>query len=682
MADSMGLAAPVSRMTKSENMEQAIQDVRNAFYAAFPLPSPQPVVSEPSGFWLREVWDDWVIVEDGKVCWKVPYSRGEDGKPVFAGRGEWRQVEQTWKPSAEGKSAYVKSMTDTTAIVRGRGVVFGAQDLEGDTFTPETDLALDMVPAKSLFYDHTLRDAKDRIGRVVKTEVDEFGVWVEAELERASEYAKRVLKLIEQGALGYSSGSVPHLVRRANGVLKAWPVIEFSLTPTPCEPRTLGIERIKALAEMDAAYKAYLPQEAGEASAEANKAPRQADTSTSKKEVSVMDDTQIKALMEEVAATAAAKAVESFKASLPPVSSGVVVTKDEAEHGFKSFGEQLRAIYKAGVNPSAVDPRLLAIQDQAVKATGANESLGSEGGFLVQQDFANEMLGRIYSTGEILKRVRKTPIGANSNGLVVNVINETDRAVGSRFGGVRAYWLNEGGTKTSSKPAYRRFSLNLEKLIGLYYATDELLQDATAAGSEVGRAFELELQFAAEEGIINGTGAGLPLGVLASAATVSVSKETGQAATTLVKQNIDKMWSRMWAPDRAGAVWLINQDIEPQLFSLYQAVGTGGVPVYLPANGLAGSPFGTLYGRPVIPVEYCATLGTVGDIILSNFDNYRWIDKAGIQTASSIHVQFVTDETAFRWVWRCNGAPFDAAALTPYKGSNTLGHFVTVATRA
>ena len=142
------------------------------------------------------------------------------------------------------------------------------------------------------------------------------------------------------------------------------------------------------------------------------------------------------------------------------------------------------------------------------------------------------------------------------------------------------------------------------------------------------------------------------------------------------------MWARMWAPDRANAVWFINQEIEPQLDKLSIPVGTGGIPVYMPANGLSGSPFSTLKGRPVIPVEYCAALGTAGDILLANFQNYRWIDKAGIQTASSIHVQFLTDEMTFRWVWRCNGAPFDAAALTPYKGSGTLGHFVTVAVRA
>ena len=81
-------------------------------------------------------------------------------------------------------------------------------------------------------------------------------------------------------------------------------------------------------------------------------------------------------------------------------------------------------------------------------------------------------------------------------------------------------------------------------------------------------------------------------------------------------------------------------------------------------------------GRPVVPVEYCKTLGTVGDIILADMSQYAFIDKGGIQSASSIHVQFVAGETAFRFVYRCNGMPEWSSALTPLNGSsNTLSPF-------
>ena len=143
----------------------------------------------------------------------------------------------------------ILSQTDTTATVGGYGVVFGGRDLEGETFTPQTDYALDLVPVKPVYYDHTQNGTMKnaRLGSVVTTEADEIGLWVEAELDKASEYTAAVLKLVERGVIGWSSGSVNHLARRDGGVIKAWPIVEFSLTPTPAEPRTLGVERIKSL---------------------------------------------------------------------------------------------------------------------------------------------------------------------------------------------------------------------------------------------------------------------------------------------------------------------------------------------------------------------------------------------------------------------------------------------------
>jgi HK97 family phage major capsid protein len=225
-------------------------------------------------------------------------------------------------------------------------------------------------------------------------------------------------------------------------------------------------------------------------------------------------------------------------------------------------------------------------------------------------------------------------------------------------------------------------SLQLKKLAGVGYATDELLADTTALGNIMTQGFSEELTFLVEDSIINGTGAGQPLGVLGSNALVTVAKETGQAAATLVTANIFKMWSRMWSRSRANAVWFVNQDIEPQLLSLDMPVGTGGMPVYLPANGISGAPFGTLLGRPIVPIEYCATLGTVGDVILADLSQYVMIEKGGLQAETSIHVQFLTDETAYRFVYRVDGQPAWHDTLTPFKGSSTQSPFVALATRA
>ncbi|MDV2503091.1 MAG: phage major capsid protein [bacterium] len=348
----------------------------------------------------------------------------------------------------------------------------------------------------------------------------------------------------------------------------------------------------------------------------------------------------------------------------------------DPQNRFATFGEQLQAIATAYME-QRVDPRLRRIEE---RATGLSEGVPHEGGFLVQKDFMTELIDTIYETGILLPRLNRTPIGPNANGLVINTWDETSRVDGSRYGGILAYWAAEAGAATASKPKLRQIDLKLQKLLALYYATDELLQDATALEAEVRDAFNSEMNFKADDAVINGTGAGQPLGILTSGALVTITKETGQAAATLLAENIEKMYARLIG--KVNAVWLVNTDLWPQIFQLHHVIGTGGVPMFVPAGGISQAPLGTLLGRPIVEVEQCATLGTVGDIIGADLSKYKWIDKGAIQAASSIHVQFLTDEMTFRFVWRVNGQPKLNTALTPFKGTNTVSPFVALATRA
>lgn len=341
---------------------------------------------------------------------------------------------------------------------------------------------------------------------------------------------------------------------------------------------------------------------------------------------------------------------------------------------FTSLGQQLVAVVNAGRESGHKDPRLF-------NATGLNETVPSEGGFLVQQDFSNELLQQVYETGILAPKCRRMQISGNANSIKINGVDETSRA-STRYGGIVGYWKGEAQQKTASKPKFREIELNLKKLIGLCYATDELLADASALEAFIRKAFVSEFGFLLDDAVINGTGAGQPLGILNAGCLVSVSKETGQKAKTIMAENVIKMYSRLFPQSLNNAVWLINPDIQQQLFQMSLAVGTGGVPVYMPAGGLSGQPYGTLFGRPVIPIEQCATLGTVGDIIFADLGGYILAEKGGIESAMSIHVKFDYDESVFRFVMRVDGQPERASALTPYKGSDTLSHFVALATRA
>lgn len=348
-----------------------------------------------------------------------------------------------------------------------------------------------------------------------------------------------------------------------------------------------------------------------------------------------------------------------------------------AQGHYRSLGEQLQAVFMHYSSKGSVsDARLVRAP------TGASEVDPTGGGFLVQVDFAAAIFMLAHDLGNILGRVNKIPISANANGIKIPGVDETSRATGSRWGGVQSYWTAEGTSVTTSKPKFRIIEFDLKKLMSVMYTTDELLQDSSALGAIAAQAFSEEIMFMTEDAIIEGSGAGMPLGVLNSPALVSVAKETGQAAATILKENIDKMWSRLWARSMGNAAWFINQDIIPQLQALNQAVGTGGSVVYMPPGGMSQAPYATLYGREIVWTEYNSTLGTLGDILLSDFSQYMLADKNGVQAANSMHVAFLADEMVFRITYRVDGKPMWSLPLTPFKGSSTKSPFIGLATRA
>lgn len=353
--------------------------------------------------------------------------------------------------------------------------------------------------------------------------------------------------------------------------------------------------------------------------------------------------------------------------------------EDDPKRGFANFGDFGNAVAAAsrpGVRMQ--DERLLI----GATAQGLEQGVGANGGFTVPPAYATTIWdGMNAAPDNLLGRTDQYTVEGES--LTFNANAETSRATGSRYGGVQGYWIAEADQITKSKPTFRQMKLEPSQLAVLVYATEKLLKNsAVALDQYLTRAATEEISFLVGDSIVNGTGVGKPKGILASAARVAVAKETGQTAATIVYANIVKMWSRLHARSRAGAVWYVNQDIEPQLALLTMPVGTGGVPVYLPPGGASASPFATLFGRPIIPIEYCPTLGTEGDIILADLKAYASGTQGGVESAMSMHLRFDYAEMAFRFMFAVDGQPWLAAPITPFKGSNTTSPFVTLASRA
>jgi len=545
-------------------------------------------------------------------------------------------------------------------------------DITGEFFTKDTDYG--DAESSAVYYNHGLDPVLKRrkLGKAT-LKLDDFGVWAEAQLNMRDEYEKFIYEMAEKGRQGWSSGTASHLVEREPSGkavwIKSWPLgLDASITPTPAEPmnkvQPLKSIKVQPLMEETPTDEPAEDSEVQDGIIEPEVEGKSKSEKDENLEVETMEITEDK--LQELIGEAVKSGVDEAMKALPAVNTDVKVVTDEADQPFENAGEYFQAVKNAALYPGNEDVRL-----RPLKATGLSENVPADGGYLLAPQIAGGIIERMYNTGQILQRVASDPIGPNSNSMLYNAVDETSRADGSRFGGVLGYWMAEAGTITASKPTFRQMELKLKKVAALCYATDELLADAVALESWLSRTVPEELRFKVEDAIYNGNGVGKPLGIMNAPALVSVTR---QDANQVDQVDIANMWARRWS-GVGDYVWLANPSVFPQLINLT----VGNFPFLLPMNaGGQGNPSFSLYGAPYIEVEYTAALGTTGDLMLVSLSQYQTINKGGIQAASSIHVNFTSDETAFRFIYRIDGQPLWNSALTPFDAGNTLSPYVVL----
>lgn len=350
--------------------------------------------------------------------------------------------------------------------------------------------------------------------------------------------------------------------------------------------------------------------------------------------------------------------------------------RDSPNHGFRSFGEFAISCVQAAVNPGAVDQRLVIGAASTLPTNYANENSGADGGYLVPPEFSKSIVETAYNENQsFVPMTDNTPVEGNAMAFPVDETTPWGSA------GIKAYWTDEGGAGSDSKAKFDPAVLRLKKLTALVPLTEEMLADASAISSYIQRKVPEAIAFKTNEALWSGSGAGKPKGFYAaSALLVTVTKETGQAADTIVAANISKMRARMSSRSWRRAVWHINADALPQLDNLVYATAATNGSIYNPEGGRFG--YGTLLGRDVMVTDFNETVGDKGDIVLIDWGMYRTITKSGgMETATSMHFWFDRGLTAFRTAFRIDGQPAIQSPVTPNKGSNSMSPIVTLEAR-
>lgn len=360
-----------------------------------------------------------------------------------------------------------------------------------------------------------------------------------------------------------------------------------------------------------------------------------------------------------------------------PNSSFIEVTDRAAadpRHGFQAFGEFAQAVKSHRITGS-LDERLSI--GAAAPTTFGNEAAGGDGGFAIPPAFATDIWTHSLDQDSVYGYTDQVDI--DGNGMVF----PKDETTPWGTDGIRSYWQGEALAGTQTKPKLSALQMRLHKLLTLVPITDELLTDASALGSYLAKKLPISIGWKRDEAILWGTGNGTPIGALQSNAAIVQAKDAAQATLTLSALNLANMISRLPPGSFKNAVWVINNDVLPALFTLT----LGNYPIYLPASnpsvgGIQVNPYGTLLGRPIIISQHAKSFTSQGDVNLVDLSYYRVIKKAaGIQIAQSLHLYFDADATAFRATFRIDGQPIIWNPINPANGSKTLSPFVALAAR-
>ena len=329
---------------------------------------------------------------------------------------------------------------------------------------------------------------------------------------------------------------------------------------------------------------------------------------------------------------------------------------------------------------------------------------GANGGYAIDWGLAQLVWDKARAIDGPLQRCRVFRTGKHSFRLPA--IYESSRAAGSRLGGLQAYWVGQeddlswtrAGTATaygSTEPDLASIDFTMQRC--LVFSTpfsNDLLDDSDLVEDMLSYTAHLDIAYVVVDAMINGKGMGEPYGVVNAPSSVLVTRNT---SSNVKYQDIDAMWKSLWPFCQMNAIWTACSDTIANIDAAATAFNWPST-YYMPMNSY-GNPYALIKGRPLIPVEQCAVLGTKGDLILGDWSQYGLavrqvkdaMDGSGFEMAVGLpsgtvesmytaHKLFDTDSCRFRYKFRADGKPMWPSTVAIADGASSLvqGPFVVL----
>jgi HK97 family phage major capsid protein len=344
-----------------------------------------------------------------------------------------------------------------------------------------------------------------------------------------------------------------------------------------------------------------------------------------------------------------------------PTAPGAVLDKH-----FENSVDYVRTIWHKTTPTDDINEKLGMLRNAASSVSPA------DGGFLVPETLRSQLLQ--IALEQSVVRPLATVVPMDSARVPFPMLDSTTNA-GSVFGGMIAYWGEEGAALVDSSPKFGRVVLDAKKLTGLSAVPNELLQDSIVSFSAlIETLWPQALAFSEDNAFMVGSGTGEPLGFRGAGNPAAVTV-TRANANKIQYPDVVAMYARMLPSSLARAVWTCSPDALPQILQMSLTVGTGGNSVFV-VNATGPVPM-TIFGRPLIVTEKGGVLGSRGDLAFTDLSYYLVGDRQTMTADSSTDYRFGSDQTTFRIIQRVDGRPWIQSPITPANGSaNTLSPFV------
>ncbi|MBA7528437.1 hypothetical protein ES705_20621 [subsurface metagenome] len=302
--------------------------------------------------------------------------------------------------------------------------------------------------------------------------------------------------------------------------------------------------------------------------------------------------------------------------------------------------------------------------------------VGSEGGFLLAEAFTEKIVDITIEDSIVMPRASLYGLKAGK-GRTMRIpcfVDEDHSTKG--IAGIEAVWTAEKAQKEKTQPEFRSLEMKVNKLVCYSVSSDELISESGISLNEIiGNAFKKSILFKTDYVFLQGTGTGMPLGVLNSPALLVQPAETSQTASTINYDNIVGMFSKLAPASFKNAIWVASISALPEMMKCSIEVGLAGehIRILQEENGRF-----FLLGKEILFTEKLPALGSEGCLLLADFSAYAVLLKEGIKLESSIHEGFRNDLTSFRMILNVDGQTTINKATTLLDGSTVVSQFVAL----